>query len=156
VKDGNSSAYVMTYVYSPDERTMVIRLEATPAVRLWANGQLIDESAGSPDGSWWARRVPVTLRRGRNVFLAKVRGSFLLRLGDTPLERAMAFAQQGRWDEAAFLVQQARPELPHDPLAWVGLAHTLAVTGKAEAYVRLCEELVQRYGDTKDVGFGCW
>jgi serine/threonine-protein kinase len=67
----NASAYAMTLLFSTRERDVTLHLTCDPSARLWLNGRLIRE-AGPSVGRVAPHRVPVTLRAGRNVLLARV------------------------------------------------------------------------------------
>jgi tetratricopeptide (TPR) repeat protein len=67
----NASAYAMTLLFSTQERAVTLLVTCDPSARLWLNGRLIRE-AGPSVGRFAPHRVPVTLRAGRNVLLARV------------------------------------------------------------------------------------
>jgi choice-of-anchor C domain-containing protein len=67
----NMSAYTLTYVYSPRERTATFKVGADDHVRIWLNGDLVHERFNAYHLKD-LDRVPVTLRAGRNTLLAKV------------------------------------------------------------------------------------
>src|SRR5262249_15063266 len=119
----NTSAYALTYVYSPDERTIMLHVGGVQRLRVWLNGNLVHETAGPIDWLWGTDRVPVTLRNGRNTLLMRVTKTdgghqFILRLGDDPASQGFALAEMGLWKEA---VEAWKPlfarELP-DPWLW--------------------------------------
>src|SRR5262245_10288477 len=110
------------------------------------------------ENGWWVApdRVPVTLRAGRNTLLAKVsnlsgRQNLLyldVRLGDGPLDRGLALAEMGLWQEAAPHFIKGF-EKPVD--SWPGfLASVVLLSGRVEAYRRLRAGLLGRFGDTAD------
>jgi hypothetical protein len=67
----NASAYAMTFVFATRERDVTLLVTCDPSARLWLNGRLIRE-AGPSVGRFAPHRVPVSLRAGRNVLLARV------------------------------------------------------------------------------------
>ena len=67
----NASAYAMTFLFSTRERDVTLLVTCDPSARLWLNGRLIREP-GPSVGRFPPYRVPVTLRAGRNVLLARV------------------------------------------------------------------------------------
>jgi tetratricopeptide (TPR) repeat protein len=102
------SAYALTYVYSPQERTAALLVDGRDRVRVWLNGRLVHETDRIGTDFEKCDRVPVTLKAGRNTVLCRVsqttaRGphTFRLRIGDNPLDRAGLYAALGLWDEAA-------------------------------------------------------
>jgi hypothetical protein len=67
----NASAYALTFLFSTRERDATLLVTCDPSVRLWLNGQLIREP-GPSVGRFAPHRLPVTLRAGRNVLLARI------------------------------------------------------------------------------------
>jgi serine/threonine-protein kinase len=65
------SAYAMNYLYSTRDRDVTLLLTCDNSARLWLNGRLIREAGPFADRHA-PRRVPVTLRKGRNLLLARV------------------------------------------------------------------------------------
>src|SRR5262249_56520743 len=133
------SAYALTYVYSPDERTALLQVGGVQRVRVWLNGNLVHETAGPIDWLWGTDRVPVTLRKGRNTLLVRVAKAdgghqFILRLGDDPGSQATALAEMGLWKEAA---EAWKPlfarDLP-DPCLWSVYGAALRLSGAEQAY----------------------
>lgn len=105
-KADHISAYALTYVYSPAERTATLMVGGDDWVRVWLNGRLVHETNRIVGWPWDCDRVQVTLKAGRNTLLCKIgqeKGPLLLylRIADNPLDRAMLHAQLGLWDEAA-------------------------------------------------------
>ena len=108
------SAYALTYVYSPDVRPATLLVGGDDRVRLWVNGRLEYDYDKSRNWTFGLARVPVILRPGRNVILAKVRQytgihRLYVRVADTPLDRAFTAAEQWRWEEAARLIAEGVP-----------------------------------------------
>ena len=58
------SAYALTYVQSPDERTATLLIGGDDRVRVWLNGRPIHETTKLTDEPWALDPVPVTLRAG--------------------------------------------------------------------------------------------
>jgi tetratricopeptide (TPR) repeat protein/serine/threonine protein kinase len=96
-----ASAYALAYVYSPDERTALMRLGGSKPMRIWCNGESVFAADQARSGG--DTRIPIALRSGRNVLLLKSGGDApsRLRLGDSAADRASMFVEQGLWDEAA-------------------------------------------------------
>jgi tetratricopeptide (TPR) repeat protein len=67
----NASAYAITFLFATRERDVTLLVTCDPSARLWLNGRLIRE-AGPSVGRFAPHRMPVTLRAGRNVLLARV------------------------------------------------------------------------------------
>ncbi|HKB38294.1 MAG TPA: tetratricopeptide repeat protein, partial [Gemmataceae bacterium] len=152
----NVSAYALTYITSPDERSAMLLVGGGDAVRLWLNGRLVHEMPQAH--GWWVGldRVPVTLRAGRNTLLAKVsnvsgRQNLLfldVRLGDSPLDRGLALAEMGLWQEAApHFIKGFEKQVDSEPHF---SAPVVLLSGRVEAYRRLCAGLLTRFGDTAD------
>ncbi|MBI1917216.1 MAG: protein kinase [Planctomycetes bacterium] len=147
------SAYALTYITSPDERSAMLRVGGGDGVRLWLNGRLVHEM--TQENGWWVGldRVPVTLRAGRNTLLAKVsnrsgRSPHLyldVRLGDSPLDRGLAFAEMGLWQESAPHFIKAFEKSVDEEGYFT--APVLVLSGRVEAHRRLCAELLARFGD---------
>jgi tetratricopeptide (TPR) repeat protein len=156
---GQGSAYALTYVFSPDERTVLLRVGAIGGVRLWLNGQLVHQN---PDSNTWpisVPRVPVTLRAGRNTLLAKVspKGntpSLAVRLGDNPVDRGLTLLAVGLWEEAySWFAKAFEREQQHDTITLYYLA-LLLFKGEREAYGRLCAQTLKP-GSGWDCAMGC-
>src|SRR5262249_27257174 len=130
-----ASVYAATYVYSPAERTVLMRVNGAERLRLWANGNLVHETANWNGWNWAAEPVPVTLRPGRNTILVKVlKGEgghhFTLRLDDDPASRGIALAEMGLWKEAAGAWKPLFAEnLPNDHWLWYQYAAFLRLSG---------------------------
>jgi tetratricopeptide (TPR) repeat protein len=166
------SAYALTYVYSPDERTAVLYLNGDDDVLVWLNGRSVHDYHLTDDVKAHGVqsvlfRVPVTLHAGRNVLLAKV-SNFLgphylnLRLGDDPLARGDALVNLGLWDEAAaeYVRAMERGGLPNSHEERTA-AVVLPAAGDEERYRQLCRRLVEKYGrgagwePARTVSFAC-
>jgi tetratricopeptide (TPR) repeat protein len=148
------SAYALTYVYSPHEQTAVLDLGADDDARLWLNGRNIHDFhfRQGPYRLEPAQRVPITLRAGRNVLLAKVSNGpadhwLHLRLHDDPLARGEEFANLGLWKEAAaeYVRVMQRGGLPGRHEEHVA-AVVLLAAGDEEHYRQHCRRLVQKHG----------
>jgi eukaryotic-like serine/threonine-protein kinase len=68
----NASAYAMIFLFSTRERDVTLLVTCDPSARLWLNGRLIREPGAAVDRFAPHHRVPVSLRAGRNVLLARV------------------------------------------------------------------------------------
>ena len=101
----DSSVYLLAYVYSPDERTALIRVGNANGVRVWWNGRLVLESDERLADWPRALRVPVALRQGRNRLLVRTRvdRALTVDLGDSPAGRFYTLTEQGRWQDAVDL-----------------------------------------------------
>jgi serine/threonine protein kinase/tetratricopeptide (TPR) repeat protein len=157
------SSYALTYVYSPDERPAVFWVGGDDHIRVWLNGQLVHEV---PDKinlwAWDLKRVPVTLRAGRNTILVKVTNlggayGFHLRLGDYPLDRAFDYAKLGLWKESAeqFATGLARGEGP-DLYPERIYAKVLAYTGDWDGFRRQFDRVYSQWGNTQNKDAGFW
>ncbi len=158
----SGSAYALAYVYSPDERTALLRAEFPQRLRVWVNRQLVYDSREAGLEFVDGRRVPVALRRGRNVLLVKstfagTGSHFALRVGDGPADRAYRFAELGLWKEAAELLEgEAARELRSHVCPWTLFSEIALLAGNREAYERDCRELFERYRHTADLWPRVW
>jgi serine/threonine protein kinase len=150
----SNSAYALAYVESPRERTALLLVGGNGRVRLWLNGALVHETAAAR-GRWGPDRVPVTLRAGRNTLLAKATSAgavhdFLVRLGDDPIDRGDALAEQGRWSEAAALYGQRLTQGPPEDFEFHRrLATLLLAAGDRAGYRRVAAEMVRQFGNSR-------
>jgi tetratricopeptide (TPR) repeat protein len=113
----NVSAYLLTYIHSPDDRTTSLALNFDDRCRVWLNGALIHENSTYQHELLKADRIPVTLKAGRNTLLLKIENgtgdySFQARLADHPFDRGLALAALGLWEDAAPLWEQAFANTP--------------------------------------------
>ena len=145
-----SQWYALAYVYSPNERSVLLRgaMSHGPMAkaRLWVNGV---ETLMSKDADVYTR-VPIILRQGRNELLLKGIGrTCRFRIGDAPIDQAMTLLEQGRWFESATILS----ELSHEPMfshlttrrqlsGW--LVPVLATAGDRKTYNVFAEEIFQR------------
>lgn len=100
------SSYALAYVFSPQERTALVRIACGGRIRLWVNGELVLESAAAVRYHW-AENAPIVLRGGRNVILVKAESWFSLSLGDRPEDGVLSLAEQLRFQEAAELLKSS-------------------------------------------------
>jgi tetratricopeptide (TPR) repeat protein len=146
------SAYALTYVASPEERSAML-LVGGEAVRVWLNGRLVHENT---PGFWWEwslDQVPVTLRAGRNTLLVKVSKSIkthtlALRLADSPIDRGRILAELGLWEEAALLLAKGygREAIGWEEIERSQVQATLCLaSGNVEEYRRQCEHVLDQY-----------
>ena len=63
---------------------------------------------------------------------------------------ADAHGRQGRWHEAARLMQQEIPHLSHDLRKWRELHHVRLFLGEFDEVHAICDEMLRRFGDTTD------
>jgi tetratricopeptide (TPR) repeat protein len=153
------SAYALTYVFSPEERSATLLVGGGEAVRLWVNGRLVHEGTQAA-GAWeWRKdRVPVTLRAGRNTLLVKVskstrRHTLCVRIVDNPMHRGLTLAQLGLWEEAVPLIARGygREESWGEAI-WRFHFHALLcrATDDVEGYRQLCQQMLDHLGSTSD------
>jgi tetratricopeptide (TPR) repeat protein len=148
----HGSAYALTYVYSPEERTATLLVGGDDRVRVWLNGRLVHETNGTLDNPWWnLDRVPVTLKAGRNTLLCKISQEIgphclYLRIADNPFDRAYLHAQLGLWDEAAAEfacgIDRQRNAFPEH---YVRCAHAHALLGDTAGYRSYVALMFKRY-----------
>lgn len=144
---GTGSVYALAYVYSPDERTALLRVGNG---RVWCNGELVFEGATSNGTYLNAHRVPVALRPGRNRLLVRFANQtpFFLRLGDAPVDRALMLAERCLWSEAAEIVQR---QIPRTPPSETGEFAKIALLAGNDAYYRdVCRRLFAENRDASD------
>jgi tetratricopeptide (TPR) repeat protein len=150
------SAYALTYVYSPEERSVLLRVGGHGSVRLWVNGRLAYEAAPAPGWEWALDLVPVTLHRGRNTLLVKVAGGgwnlgFFARVADAPFDRAWAYADLGLLKEASDLfARQFKHTLSDNYHLWGFHARLLLVNGDTAGYRRVAADMLERWGNASD------
>lgn len=146
------TAYVTTYVYSPEAKAVMVMVGGEEPVELHANGRRVYE--------WKARswdyntdRIPVLLRAGRNTFVARVSNpsrvnSLILRIGDNRLDRGLNLARLGLWDEALILL---KPELAEGKQLggqiWNYYSALLLATGDVATHREFCRQVVEWMGD---------
>lgn len=148
----HSSAYAVTVVGSPDERTATLLVGGSDRVRVWLNGRLVHETAVPRPWQWDLEPVPVTLRAGMNIILARVSHgvgphSLIVRLADNPIDRAQRFAQMGLWDEAAAGYDQIfRTGPPGDLALHTRYASLLRGTGQVDRAREFSTATLERFG----------
>ena len=110
--------YAMTVVYSTRPREVIMLIGSDDDSRIWLNGRAIflSKSYSPPD----SHAIFATLQAGRNTIVAKVRDftrehGFSLRFGDSPADRAFAYAHAGKWKEAVEAYSKAKDL---DPENW--------------------------------------
>jgi tetratricopeptide (TPR) repeat protein/serine/threonine protein kinase len=154
---GHVSAYALTYVYSPRERTATLCIGGDDRVRVWLNGRLVHQTNRKMDAPIELDRIPVTLRSGRNTLLCKVsRGAnapnfyLRLRIGDNPLDRAIVHAKLGSWDEAAPLFARYLDQHPSaDVNSYARIVHALLLAGDRAGCQRYVHRMFERYGQDR-------
>jgi serine/threonine protein kinase/tetratricopeptide (TPR) repeat protein len=154
VQRSHASAYALTYVYSPDERSAVLRVNHGDRLKLWVNGDLFATGRQHEE----AARVPINLRRGRNQLLVKATGNLLkLRIGDGPVDRALTFVEQQRCHAAAELARGHAPDvLLSSVTVSARMLMALASTGDVSTYQSLVEGFFNRHTQAKDWLTGYW
>ena len=70
-----ASVYALSHVYSPDERTVLLMIRKSRPLRLWVNGEFVEdyvpgEYPVQPHYEHF-HRVPIVLHSGRNTILVK-------------------------------------------------------------------------------------
>jgi tetratricopeptide (TPR) repeat protein len=152
------SAYALTYVYSPDERTATLMVGGDDRVRVWLNGRPVHETVRYNVDWINLDDVPVTLRAGKNTLLVKVSQgngphSLVLRLADNPLDRAERFVAMGLWREAAEQYEKALRGRPSEnPVASYRYAALLRAAGEADRCRRFAEAVFERHRSVSDAG----
>lgn len=150
------SMYALAYVYSPDDRSAVLRFErlglGLGQLRVWVNGKLVSiKSSDRLNRSLNGMRVPVALRSGRNVFLVKspTAQGFALRLGDSPLDRAFLLAERRLWPEATeqFWEQDSASLQPARSTEWE-FGKLALLIGNEELYRQQCVAASERLRDS--------
>jgi serine/threonine protein kinase/formylglycine-generating enzyme required for sulfatase activity/tetratricopeptide (TPR) repeat protein len=146
------SAYALTYVHSPEERTATLLVGGDDRVRVWLNGGLVHQTKRAFWGSWDdLHRVPVTLNAGRNTLLCKISQDWgphllYLRIADNPFDRAILHAQLGLWEEAAALYARGIDRrAPADPSLYVRCIHAQLLVGDTAGYRRYLARMLERF-----------
>ena len=165
-RQDKASVYALSHVYSPDERTVLLMIHKSQPLRLWVNGEFIEDYVPGEDLvlPYYEQfhRVPIVLHSGRNTILVKATTpDFYVRIGDTPRDRSILLAEQQRFVEAAQAFGQlpAADQLDLSVLPYL-LANVLALEGDHEQYERLCAAVTagseSRPASTKDaVAYFC-
>ncbi len=143
------SAYALTYVYSPKERTALLMVGGDDRVRVWLNGRLFHERNQALGAAWEPDLVPVTLKAGRNVLLCKVsqvvgNHYLFLRIGDNPIDRAIVRAKLGLWEEAAALFERGIDRHSSVELD-CRYCQTHLLVGDTAAYRRRLDRMLELY-----------
>ena len=152
------SAYALTYVYSPDERTATLMVGGDDRVRVWLNGRSVHETIRSNDDWSNIDHVPVTLRAGRNTLLVKVSQgdgphSLVLRLADNPLDRAERFVAMGLWRRGRGAVRWGCGEGRRKTWCCTyRYAALLWAAGRADRCRRVAEAVFERHRSVSDSG----
>jgi tetratricopeptide (TPR) repeat protein len=145
------SAYALTYVYAPEERTATLQVGGDNLVRVWLNGRLVHETTQSAIWAWGLDRVPVTLKAGRNTLLCKIsRGNgyhrLYLRIADNLFDRASLHAQLGLWEEAAAEGARGLDRQPSaDAYPYRLWSQAQLHIGDTAAYRRYLDRMFERY-----------
>jgi eukaryotic-like serine/threonine-protein kinase len=152
----NISAYALTHVWSPTERSASLIVGGDGAVRVWLNGRPVHDVNRASNEPWMQDRVPVMLRAGRNTLLVKVSHttgphSLCVRLADNPFDRGYVLARLALWKEASALWTEAaeRGMIEH-PNTRVYHETFLLAAGDAAEYSRYRAGLVERYRRAPD------
>ncbi len=154
-----ASVYALSHVYSPEERTVLLMIHKSRPLRLWVNGEFIEDYVPGeyPAQPYYEQfhRVPIVLHPGRNTILVKATTpDFYVRVGDTPRDRSILLAEQQRFAEAAQAFGQlpAADQLDLSVLPYL-LPNVLALEGDHERYERLCAAVTagseSRHASTK-------
>ncbi|MHB8861728.1 MAG: SUMF1/EgtB/PvdO family nonheme iron enzyme [Pirellulaceae bacterium] len=147
----NHSVYLLTYIYSPEERTAAFAVGGDDQVRVWLNGSLIHEFRSWRGDPAELDLVPVALRAGRNTVLVKVRngiGDFNLqmRVTDNPFDQGLLLAELGLWQEAAPLLRRASAGFGPGSLSDRNetlLARVFLAAGDLDGYREVCQRVFQ-------------
>ena len=142
----NASVYAMVHVYSPMEQTKLLMIPRTESLRVWVNGELIENYA---PGEYPVQphyepfhRAPVVLRAGRNVILVKSQtADFTLRIGDTPRDRAHLLAEQERFTEAHAAMTAAESANPRAANT-LQSGELVALLGTDEEFAQACRSFL--------------
>jgi serine/threonine protein kinase/tetratricopeptide (TPR) repeat protein len=161
----NTSYYALAHVFSPDDTTAMLVVSHDRPLRLWVNGQLVEEHTPvtPPMQPWYAkRRIPIALRPGRNQLLVKVNSrSFLVRAATSALDQSLFLSEQDRFRAAGealaphieSALDELRREISHQNIATM---FPLALLEDQSAYERVCGELLQQFKSTTDGGTRAW
>jgi tetratricopeptide (TPR) repeat protein len=144
VAGSNGSAYALAHIYSPDERTALLRVARAKGIRIWCNGRLVLRTdAPLRDEVFFGERVPIALRSGRNQIVVRVglNTPFAIQVGDAPLHRVISLAEQGLWREAteAGFQEESGAFRGSPPRVWLQAINAAQLGG--------CPQLLEREGD---------
>jgi serine/threonine protein kinase/predicted Zn-dependent protease len=148
----NVSLYAVTYVYSPEERKATLLVGGDDRMRLWVNGKLVHETTKILSNEEALDRASLTLRPGRNTLLVKANNRkgpyyFRVRFTENTVERALARAEVGLWDEAAAEFARAQDRYLGQN-AQRQYALWLLAAGKTDAYRRQCARMRELLSNT--------
>ena len=159
----NHSALAMTVMYSPDERITTLWIGGHDRLRVWLNGQLMHEKTpetlmDNPPVGWpfGLDCVPIVLHRGRNVLLVEATRDtgpewVHVRLGDSPLQRALQFTRLGLWQQAVPHWEEFRRRGPPEAFS-LYLLGCLVVVGWRLGWLRQARAGTPLVGGRKDAG----
>ncbi len=159
------SYYAQAYVYSPDERSVMLLVQHDLPIRLWVNGRFVEQQSpgNSPVQPWYEnRRIPITLRSGRNQILVKANAqSFYLRAATTPLDQALFLCEQRRFHEAAAIVAPLVEDQLADWRTQSTFCHImkylpLAISQDSAGYERAIPVLIRECDAQTDPGTKFW
>ena len=133
------SHYALAYVFSAETCCRFLRVSKSPTeFRVWVNG--VESGLRSNRNS----RIPIVLQSGRNTILFRCIGKCRVNLGDSAVDRALTFLDQGRWSDVADVVRdQVRPDNPDRQLI-SNLAMAVAAAGDEQTYNELANRLIDR------------
>ena len=123
----------------------LLRLEGNPLepdrLRLFVNRKRVVFKTDTNIGMFLnAMRVPIDLQPGRNVILVKaISGTkFALRLGDSPVDRAMLLAERRLWPDATKLFAADRQAFQAEAQMGCEFGKLALLSGKSELYREQC------------------
>jgi tetratricopeptide (TPR) repeat protein len=149
-REGNCY-YALSYVHSPDDRSVLLLVSKDQPLRVWVNGELTDHGLPSeyslhPSYASW-HRLPVYLKKGRNTILVKTAlPTFTLRIGDSVRDRTELLAEQERFTESARnagLMEITANDLLTSIVPFWYATILAAEAEHVPSYERICAELVQ-------------
>jgi WD40 repeat protein/serine/threonine protein kinase len=154
---GPATAYALSHVFAKQERPVEFHIKPAGNVCLWLNGKVIHRAA-SGDVQHTAV-APVVLHAGRNTLLAKVTndGSSEFRVeihtAEIPSHRVERALSQRRWADAATAMERLSAQNCDDTFTARHWAYLRLRAGDIEGYRRVCQRLLERFGDTSAPDF---
>jgi serine/threonine protein kinase/predicted Zn-dependent protease len=148
--EGGCSAYLLTYIYSPEARQIAFRVGSDGPRRVWLNGQSVHTSKEPSIWAFALDQVQLELNLGRNTLLIKVAGAgrdrppqyVFARLDDSPVDRAKSLVAAHLFPEASDEFERTLRGLgSRDSSTWQLAAYAAAAAGQEERFTRLRDSI---------------
>ncbi|MBL8816508.1 MAG: protein kinase [Planctomyces sp.] len=148
---GSTSQYALTFVYSPEERTVLLWTRADNIQRCWVNAvEVFDGLRPQAYGNGLdmvTKCHPIVLRKGLNQILLKTTvpptgTHFTARIGDNPLDLSHGYLRDALFPELTLKLKESIQRDPNlNPFPRELLAASSLINGDEESYAITCSEL---------------